>query len=235
MIDQIWCSFTAKKHRQSRRQETHRPEAPQACAHSNTGICPGLPAQRAKCMHRKHLTRGRLVAAAHHALLVVAGGLIVGVNDGVGGHAVGVVGLFTCIAVSGPDFASDFAQKHSDACTLPGDGWAPYHRGRKVCGHIHVQTWPVTKRCSRSCTLARWTGLHANRHVLHTSAQVLMVLTSSSMVKRRANIAAAHTTPHAFPSVPSLFTANPPPHVPPNSLPEATPIRAGTACRDTEC
>jgi hypothetical protein len=34
-----------------------------------------------------------LVAALDHALLVVAGGLIVGVDDGVGGHAVGVVGL----------------------------------------------------------------------------------------------------------------------------------------------
>ena len=34
-----------------------------------------------------------LVAAGGHALLVVLGGLIVGVDDGVGGHAVGVVGL----------------------------------------------------------------------------------------------------------------------------------------------
>ena len=39
------------------------------------------------------LRRSRLVAAGGHALLVVAGGLIVGVDDGVGGHAVGVVGL----------------------------------------------------------------------------------------------------------------------------------------------
>ena len=35
----------------------------------------------------------RLIGADGHALLVVAGGLIVGVDDGVGGHAVGVVGL----------------------------------------------------------------------------------------------------------------------------------------------
>jgi len=35
----------------------------------------------------------RLVAAGGHALLVVLGGLIVGVDDGVGGHTVGVVGL----------------------------------------------------------------------------------------------------------------------------------------------
>ena len=62
-----------------------------------------------------------------------------------------------------------------------------------------------------------------------------MVLTSSSMVKRRANIAAAHTTPHVFPSVPSLSTANPPPRVPPNSLPDATPTRTGMAYRDTLC
>jgi hypothetical protein len=34
-----------------------------------------------------------LIAAGGHALLVVAGGLVVGVDDGVGGHAVGVVGL----------------------------------------------------------------------------------------------------------------------------------------------
>ena len=101
--DQIWCSFTAKKHRQRPRQETHGPEAPQAYAHSNKGIRPDVPAQRANCMHCKQLTRCRLVAAGHHALLVVAGGLIVGVNDGVGGHAVGAVGLFACNAVSGPD------------------------------------------------------------------------------------------------------------------------------------
>jgi len=35
----------------------------------------------------------RLVAACGHALLVVGGGLIVGVNDGVGRDAVGVVWL----------------------------------------------------------------------------------------------------------------------------------------------
>jgi len=35
----------------------------------------------------------RLIGAHGHALLVVRGGLIVGVDDGVGGHAVGVVGL----------------------------------------------------------------------------------------------------------------------------------------------
>jgi hypothetical protein len=35
----------------------------------------------------------RLIVADGHALLVVGGGLVVGVNDGVGGHAVGVVGL----------------------------------------------------------------------------------------------------------------------------------------------
>ena len=40
-----------------------------------------------------HCRADRLVAALDHALLVVAGGLIVGVDDGVGGHAVGVVGL----------------------------------------------------------------------------------------------------------------------------------------------
>ncbi len=34
-----------------------------------------------------------LVAAGSHALLVVGGGLIVGVDDGVGGNTVGVVGL----------------------------------------------------------------------------------------------------------------------------------------------
>jgi len=34
-----------------------------------------------------------LIAALDHALLVVARGLIVGVDDGVRGHAVGVVGL----------------------------------------------------------------------------------------------------------------------------------------------
>ena len=34
-----------------------------------------------------------LVAAGSHALLVVAGGLVVGVDDGVGGDAVGIVGL----------------------------------------------------------------------------------------------------------------------------------------------
>ncbi len=34
-----------------------------------------------------------LVAADGHALLVVAGGLVVGVSDGVGGDTVGVVGL----------------------------------------------------------------------------------------------------------------------------------------------
>jgi hypothetical protein len=39
------------------------------------------------------LGRSRLVAAGGHALLVVLGGLVVGVDDGVGGHAVGVVGL----------------------------------------------------------------------------------------------------------------------------------------------
>jgi hypothetical protein len=37
--------------------------------------------------------RPDLVAAGNLALLVVAGGLVVGVDDGVGGHAVGVVGL----------------------------------------------------------------------------------------------------------------------------------------------
>ena len=35
----------------------------------------------------------RLIGADGHALLVVAGGLVVGVGDGVGGNAVGVVGL----------------------------------------------------------------------------------------------------------------------------------------------
>jgi hypothetical protein len=35
----------------------------------------------------------RLIAAGGHALLVVARGLVVGVDDRVGGHAVGVVGL----------------------------------------------------------------------------------------------------------------------------------------------
>jgi len=35
----------------------------------------------------------RLIGADSHALLVVVGGLIVGVDDGVGGHTVGVVGL----------------------------------------------------------------------------------------------------------------------------------------------
>jgi len=35
----------------------------------------------------------RLIVADGHALLVVGGGLVVGVSDGVGGHAVGVVGL----------------------------------------------------------------------------------------------------------------------------------------------
>jgi hypothetical protein len=34
-----------------------------------------------------------LVAAGGHALLVVPGGLVVGVDDGVGGHTVGRVGL----------------------------------------------------------------------------------------------------------------------------------------------
>ena len=35
----------------------------------------------------------RLIAADGHVLMVVAGGLIVGVDDGVRGDAVGVVGL----------------------------------------------------------------------------------------------------------------------------------------------
>jgi hypothetical protein len=35
----------------------------------------------------------RLIGADGHALLVVLGGLVVGVDDGVGGNAVGVVGL----------------------------------------------------------------------------------------------------------------------------------------------
>jgi hypothetical protein len=34
-----------------------------------------------------------LIVAVGHALLVVAGGLIVGIDDGVGGNAVGVVRL----------------------------------------------------------------------------------------------------------------------------------------------
>ena len=41
----------------------------------------------------EYLRTDRLIAALDHALLVVAGGLIVGVDDGVRGHTVGVVRL----------------------------------------------------------------------------------------------------------------------------------------------
>ena len=44
------------------------------------------------CSFSRYSTQ-RLIGADGHALLVVRGGLIVGVDDGVGGHAVGVVGL----------------------------------------------------------------------------------------------------------------------------------------------
>ena len=44
--------------------------------------------QQATCMRPC-----RLIGADGHALLVVAGGLVVGVDDGVGGDTVGVVGL----------------------------------------------------------------------------------------------------------------------------------------------
>jgi len=43
--------------------------------------------------HRRLASTPRLVAAGLHALLVVHGGLVVGVDDGVGGHTIGVVGL----------------------------------------------------------------------------------------------------------------------------------------------
>ncbi len=44
--------------------------------------------------HRNLFVRiDRLIATLDHALLVVAGGLIVGVDDGVGGQTVGVVRL----------------------------------------------------------------------------------------------------------------------------------------------
>ena len=47
------------------------------CSHDTSCVC----------------TQTRLVAAGGHALLIVLGGLIVGVDDSVRGHAVGVVRL----------------------------------------------------------------------------------------------------------------------------------------------
>ena len=44
-------------------------------------------------LHLSSMRTDHLIAALDHALLVVAGGLIVGVDDGVGGHTVGVVRL----------------------------------------------------------------------------------------------------------------------------------------------
>jgi hypothetical protein len=48
-----------------------------------------------------------LVSASGHTLLVVAGRLVVGVDDGVGGHTVGVVRLSPC--VDGVDVGDDGA------------------------------------------------------------------------------------------------------------------------------
>ena len=45
------------------------------------------------CQYILYFHPVRLVSAGNHALLVVAGRLIVGVDDGVGGDAVGVVWL----------------------------------------------------------------------------------------------------------------------------------------------
>ena len=55
-----------------------------------------------------------LIAALDHALLVVAGGLIVGVDDGVGGHAVGVVGLGP--GVDGVDIGVGVEEKGEHFC-----------------------------------------------------------------------------------------------------------------------
>ena len=58
-----------------------------------------------------------LVAALDHALLVVAGGLIVGVDDGVGGHAVGVVGLGP--GVDGVDVIEHGEGENGEHCCTP--------------------------------------------------------------------------------------------------------------------
>jgi hypothetical protein len=74
--------------------------------------------------HDLHCRADRLVAALDHALLVVAGGLIVGVDDGVGGHAVGVVGLGP--GVDGVDVGVGVEEEGEHFCA-PGKARAQLH------------------------------------------------------------------------------------------------------------
>ena len=79
-----------------------------ACAHARVHIAMQFPVKR-KC----------LVARDVHALLVVARGLVVGVDDGVGGHTVGVVGLGP--GVDGVNIVEHGAGKDGEHCCCQGN------------------------------------------------------------------------------------------------------------------
>ena len=72
-----------------------------------------------------------LVVADGHALLVVAGGLVVGVSDGVGGDTVGVVGLGP--GVDGVDIV-EHGEQNSE---------------HFACKHKIVRSGKLTKQVSR--------------------------------------------------------------------------------------
>ena len=84
--------------------------APTASCH-DTYALQGLPC----ALSDPTIRMDRLVAALDHALLVVAGGLVVGVDDGVGGHTVGVVGLGP--GVDGVDVGVGVEEKGEHFCS----------------------------------------------------------------------------------------------------------------------